>query len=72
MHMNAVLTTLCKSTEKDLLQWLTCDNPLCLERFHQYVKLYMTVRIHHALKMSIIGKTYSQERNRKFLKLCHD
>ena len=72
MHMKDLLQTLCKSVEKEVINLHKCGNVVCLERLHQYVKLYMSVRIHHALKISNIGKTYSHKRNRKMLKLCRE
>ena len=51
MHMNDLLKTLCKSTKKDATQLHRCGNPDCLLRIQNYVKLYMTVRIHPALKI---------------------
>ena len=70
--MNDLLKTLCKSTEKDATQLHRCGNPDCLLMIQNCVKLYMTVKIHHALKISKIGRTYSQKRNHKMLKLCHE
>ena len=72
MHMDNLLETLCKSTQKEVLLVHKCDNKNCLMRFYDSVKLYMTVRIHHALKISNIGMTYGHKRNQKMLKLCHE
>ena len=71
MHMNDLLKTLCNSMEKDATQLHRCDNPANLLRIQNCVKLYMTVRIHHALKISNIDRIYGQKRNCKMLKLCH-
>ena len=37
----------------------------CFAMLYQYVKLYMTFRIHHDLKASNTGMTYAHKRNRK-------
>ena len=71
MHMKDLLKTLCKSTDNEITYMHRCDTSDCLARIHNTVKLYMTVRIHHALKISNIGKIYGK-RNRKMLKLCHE
>ena len=72
MHTKGVLQTLCKGNDEEIKKFYQCGNAVCLERIHQYVKLYMTVRIHHTLKTCNIGHTHGHERNRKMLKLCHE
>ena len=72
IHMNDLLKTLCKSTKKDATQLHRCSNPDCLLRIQNCSKLFMTVRIHHTLKISSIGRTYGQKRSCKMLKLCHE
>ena len=66
MHMSDFLKTLCKNTEKDTTLH-RCGNPDCLLRIQNCVKLYMTVGIHHALKISNIGRTCGQKRNHTML-----
>ena len=68
MHQNYLLKTLCKTVEKDITELHKCGITQSLHRLHQYVKLYMIVRIHHALKISNIGMTYSHIGRRKMLK----
>ena len=72
MHMSNVLQTLCKSTEKEVQNLDKCGQKECLQRLHNCVKLYMTVRIHHAIKVSNISAAHGHKRNRKMLKLCHE
>ena len=72
VHTKGVLQTLCRSNDEEIKKFYKCGNAVCLERIHQYVKLYMTVRIHHALKTCNIGHTHGHKRNRKMLKLCHE
>ena len=72
MHRNGVLETLCKSTEKEVKEVHKCSNSGCLANLRNCAKLFMTSRIHHAIKYSKIGKTYGHKRNRKMLKLCHE
>ena len=54
---------------KDSLQDTTplhkCGSTECLARLHQHMRLYMAVRIHHALKVSNTGITYGHNRNKK-------
>ena len=72
MHQNNLLKTLCKTVEKEITELHKCGITQWLHRLHQYVKLYMTVRIHHSLKISNIGIMYGHKRNREMLKLCHE
>ena len=72
MYMKDVLQLLCKSTEEEVVRLHRCGRSDCLTRLHSNVKLYLTVRIHHALKVSNIGTTYGHKRNCKILKLCHE
>ena len=44
MHQNDLLKTLCRTVEKDITEWHKCGITQCLHRFHQYLKLYMTVK----------------------------
>ena len=71
MHLTNVLQTLCKNSEKEVQEMYKCDNTECLTRFRECVKLFMTTRIHHAIKGSNIGVVHGYKRNRKMLKLCH-
>ena len=72
MHQNDLFKTLCKTVEKDITELHKCSITQCLHRLHKYVKLYITVRIHHALKISNIGMKYGHKRNRKMLRLCRE
>ena len=69
MHMNGLLQRLSGSA-KDCLK--LCDKSEFQERSFSMVKLFMKVRLHHALKMSNIERKVSTgKRNRKVLKLMH-
>ena len=72
IYMSSVLTRLCKNAE-DCCKFLTCSNTKCIATLHQMVKLYMKLRIFHALKQSNIQNTEdkSGKRNRKMLKISH-
>ena len=54
-------------------KFLTCSNPKCIATLHQIVKLYMKLRIFHALKQSNIRNVEDKggKRNRKMLKISH-
>ena len=71
MYEKDVLKTLCEHASSEIPQLIKCGNVHCTIRLHEYVKLYMTIRIHHAIKMSNIGMSSGHKRNRKMLKLCH-
>ena len=49
IYMPCILTRLCKSTE-EYCQCVTCENLQCSIRLKNMTKLYMKVRIFHALK----------------------
>ena len=72
VHMPFLLTRLCKSAE-EYCQFLTCTEIKCKLRVKNMVKLYIKVRIFHALKRSNAYNTEdkSVKRNRKILKLRH-
>ena len=72
IYMSYILTRLCKNAE-DCCRFLTCSNPKCIATLHQIVKLYMKLRIFHALKQSNIRNVEdkSGKRNRKMLKISH-
>ena len=72
MYEKAVLKTLCTHAGDEIPQLINCGNVHCTMRLHKYVRLYMTVRIHHAIKISNIGMSSGYRRNRKMLKLCHE
>ena len=72
MYDKDVLKTLCTHACGEIPQLIKCGNVHCTMRLHQYVKLYMTTRIHHAIKISNIGMSSGHKRNRKMLKLCHE
>ena len=61
-----------KTAEKDIIELHKCGITQCLHRLHQYVKLYMTVGIHHAKKISNKGMKYGHKGNREMIKLCHN
>ena len=72
VHMPFLLTRLCKSAD-EYCQFLTCTEIKCKLRVQNMVKLYMKVRMFHALTHS---NAYNIEdksitRNRKILKLRH-
>ena len=71
MHTNNLMKCLCKSVENEVVELHQCGNLDCLKRLFDCVKLYMTARIHHALKVSNITKVCGHKKNRKMLKLCH-
>ena len=68
--MPFILRRLCKNADKHC-QFLTCSDIKCKLRVQNMVKLYMKVRIFHALKRSNEYNTEDklQKRNRKMLKL---
>ena len=72
VHMPFILTRLCKSADKHC-QFLTCTDIKCKLRVQNMVKLYMKVRIFHALKCSNAYNTEDKsiKQNRKMLKLRH-
>ena len=72
MYQDDLLKTLCINAEKEMLHVHQCGKSACLTRLQQQVKLYMTIRIHHAIKISNIGMSSGHKRNRKMLKLCHE
>ena len=72
MHHSDLLKALCQTAEKDIAEFHKCGITQWLHRLQQYMKLYMTVRIHHVLKVSNIGIMYGHKRNRKMLKLCRE
>ena len=71
-HMPSVLGRLCKCADK-YCSFLDCQANECLMRLKGMVKLYMKVRIFHALKKSNTQnvETKGLKRNRKMLKLSH-
>lgn len=71
MYKPDLLQTLCKSVQEEVTPLFKCGNSNCLARLHHYVKLYMTVRIHFAIKVGNIGASQGHKRSRKMLKLCH-
>ena len=60
---------LCKSAE-EYCKFLSCKQEKCSVRIRSMVKLYMKVRIHHALKMNNMdnSENKSEKHNRKMLK----
>ena len=55
------------------MSFVSCKQEKCSVRIRSVVKLYMKVRIHHALKMSNmnISMSKSGKHNRKMVKLGH-
>ena len=72
MYEKDVLKKLCEHGCGEIPQLIKCGNVHCTIRLHEYVKLYMTIRIHHAIKISNICMSSGHKRNRKMLKLCHE
>ena len=72
MYEKDVLKTLCEHGCDEIPQLIKCGNVHCTIRLHEYVKLYMTIRIHHAIKISNICMSSGHKRNRKMFKLCHE
>ncbi len=71
-HMKSILLRLCKHAEHLSEAAPTCDTLGCKLKFSAMVRLYMKVRIFHALKMSNIQNMQSHgKRNRKVLKLMN-
>ena len=72
VHMPFLLTRLCKSAD-EYCQFLICTEIKCKLRVQNMVKLYMKVRIFHALKLSNAYniEDKSIKHNRKILKLRH-
>ena len=66
-----LLKTLCSNAGNEISQIHKHGNGHCFARLKVYVKLIMTVRIHHAIKIFNIGTSPGYKRNRKVLKLCH-
>ena len=53
IYMPFILTWLCKTADEEC-QFLTCSEMKCTVRVKSMIKLYMKVRMHHALKKSNI------------------
>ena len=72
IHMPFILGRLCKSADSKV-GFLNCVQESCTLKLQAMIKLYMKMRIHHALKMSNtkIGEDKTVKRNRKMLKLSH-
>ena len=62
-----------KSVAEEYCKFLSCKQEKCSVRIRSMVKLYMKVRIHHALKMSNMNNSENKsgKHNRKMLKLSH-
>ena len=50
MYQKDLLHTLCSNAGNEISQIHKCGNVHCFARLQEYVKLYMMVRIHHAIK----------------------
>ena len=72
IYMPFLLARLCKSADEEC-QFLNCKELKCLQRLKSMLKLYMKVRMHHALKRNNVQivDDRSVKRNRKILKLSH-
>ena len=70
--MSFVLNRLYKSAE-EYCKFLSCKQEKCSDRIRSMVKLYMKVRIYHALKMSYMNNSENKggKHNRIMLKLSH-
>ena len=68
--MSFVLNRPCKSAE-EYCKFLSCKQEKCSVRIRSMLKLYMKVRMHHALKMSNMNNSENKsgKHNRKMLKL---
>ena len=72
MYEKVLLKTLCSNAGNEISWIHKCGNVHCFARLQEYVKLYMTVRIHHVIKIPNTGMSSGYKRNRKMLKLCHE
>ena len=72
IYMPFILTQLCKTADEEC-QFLTCQEMKCILKVKNMVKLYMKVRIHHALKRSNMQNVEDKgtKRKRKMVKLSH-
>ena len=71
MYEKDLLKILCSKAGNEISHIHMCGNVHCFARLQECVKLYMTARIHHAIKISNIGMSSGYKRNRKVPKLCH-
>ena len=72
MHMTGVMRRLYKNMDGLSDGVLHCTNSSCLAKLCAMTKLYIKVRLHHALKLSNRQhKVAGGKRNRKMLKLSH-
>ena len=65
MYEKNLLETLCSNADNEISHIHKCGNVHCFARLQEYVKLYMTVRIHHAIKISNMRMSFGYERNKK-------
>ena len=73
MHMQGLFVKLCNQAS-DLILTVHCEEPACAERALSMPRLFMKVRVMHALKVSNIAHQSGGKgvkRNRKVLKLSH-
>ena len=73
MHMQGIHIELCNQVV-EFVQAVHCGQAACAERASSMTRLYMKVRIKHALKVSnTMNESCARgvERNRKVLKLNH-
>ena len=72
MYEKDLLKTLCSNASNEISHIHKCGNVHCFARLQEYHEsIHMTVRIHHAIKISNIGMSSGYKRYRKMLKLCH-
>jgi hypothetical protein len=72
-YMSGVLVRLCKNVEHTGKDFLECDSSACNAKLYAMMKLYLKVRLFHALKTSNRSNKSKKgvKRNRKMLKLQH-
>ena len=70
-YMTNVLLRLCKNTDSLCTDFLLCESAVCDAKLQAMVKLYLKVRLFHALKVSNRENKNRKgcKRNRKMLKL---
>ena len=72
MYEKDLIKMLCSNADNEISQIHKCGSVHCFAKLQEYVKLYMSVRIHHAIKISNMGMSSGYKRNRKMPKLCHE
>ena len=72
-YMNSILVRLCKNSEDIGKHFLKCKSLQCNTKLYAMIKLYLKVRMFHALKTSNLENKNKKgvKRNRKLLNLQH-